>query len=670
MLARTNLAHPSIVAPFDAGVEGTVAYLAEDYVAADSLDAAIRQYGPAPASQAIRILAAAGGAIDFAAAVGVHHGALHPRDVLVTPDDTRITGLGVGRALEAVGLRGPMRRPYVAPERVQREGWDARADVYSLGVLARELLAGRSKPDAGAEPLPDDQAERLKPVLARATAARPADRFSTCLELIGAVQDALAGAAARPATKPESPVAREARAKQPTHDLLLPLDGEETDDATVLGAGVRLRLDEAEAVADFTGRADRGPVAAAAAMPLPDLDLHARANGGEPPADTFDLSDLDSQLAAEPGSFERESPAHELPVEHAREDGIPEPAPFEGADSFSIAGPRTAELGPPIEMPVAGREADEAERFTGAFAVPPEATPEEPPSVREPESSEIREPVPSETTVALLDAPVAAEMPRPHLATPARSSVTYRLYTAVLIVGIVLGAVAGYFVGSWRATARLSSAATATSAQSTQAPAPSAQPAATSPSTGPAAAALIPGAGAAQPQAPAGTAPAARTAAPVVKGTLVVRSTPRGASVAINGRARGRTPLRLTNLPAGRYTVRVARSGYTTEERTVVLSADQPTSTLALTLARPSRAQPASRAGFFGTLSVESLPSGAGVFVDGRLLGTTPLADARVAAGSHVLRVDRTGFRPWTEAIQIVTGQSKRVTASLNREPK
>ena len=56
-LTRINLAHPSIVAPFDAGLEGTSAYLVTDYLAAESLDAAIRQYGPAPVSQAMRILA-------------------------------------------------------------------------------------------------------------------------------------------------------------------------------------------------------------------------------------------------------------------------------------------------------------------------------------------------------------------------------------------------------------------------------------------------------------------------------------------------------------------------------------------------------------------------------------------------------------------------------------
>jgi hypothetical protein len=101
---------------------------------------------------------------------------------------------------------------------------------------------------------------------------------------------------------------------------------------------------------------------------------------------------------------------------------------------------------------------------------------------------------------------------------------------------------------------------------------------------------------------------------------------------------------------------------------------------LTFSLDRSSRAQPASRAEatagaagaarteFFGSLAVESLPAGARVFLDGRLLGTTPLVSARIPVGSHVVRVDRAGFLPWTTSVQIVSGQRVRVTASLERE--
>ena len=48
-------------------------------------------------------------ALDLAAAVDITHGALHPRDVLVSADDVRLTGVGIARALEAVGSSAPIR---------------------------------------------------------------------------------------------------------------------------------------------------------------------------------------------------------------------------------------------------------------------------------------------------------------------------------------------------------------------------------------------------------------------------------------------------------------------------------------------------------------------------------------------------------------------------------
>ena len=63
------------------------AYLVQEYVAADSLDLVIREYGAAPAADALRVAAQLAGALDFAAAVQVRHGALHPRDVLLSSDE-------------------------------------------------------------------------------------------------------------------------------------------------------------------------------------------------------------------------------------------------------------------------------------------------------------------------------------------------------------------------------------------------------------------------------------------------------------------------------------------------------------------------------------------------------------------------------------------------------
>jgi serine/threonine protein kinase len=649
-LAQVTLAHPSIVVPFDAGIEGTLAYLVEDYVAADSLDAAIRQYGPAPISQAMRILVSAAGALDFAAVVGVHHGALHPRDLLVTPDETRMTGLGVGRALEAIGLRAPMRRPYVAPERVQRERWDARADVYSLGVLARELLVGRSRPgrETAAGPrLPDDQAARLQPVFARATAARAADRFSTSLDFTGAVQDALAGTRTRATAVPAAAAAEDSRpphaekAGPPVHHLLLPLEPEGTDEDAAAGGAVRLRLDDEEALPELPLPAD--VAAAGGVTALSDFDLDTRAGDREEPADALDLSDLDSQLTPDLRPFREDEPADE--DEQRTETRTPTPTP--------------------------SSKDEEAERFVDVFEAEPEPAEAEPGRLAEP-----RAPAKQGHTLFASDAfePAVAQVPaalhRPELMRDRRRSRALPL-AAMLIVGIVLGAIAGYLIGVGRSgnQARLAPTTTAspTATPPGAAPGPAAAPQA--PATPTAASGTAAGVSTPAVQGPQSSAPSATTPA-AANGVLLVRSTPRGAAVTVNGRPRGVTPLRLRNLAPGRYTVRVSRRGYASGEREVVLSAERPSSTVTVSLDRASRAQPASRTSFYGSLSVDSLPAGASVFLDGGLIGTTPMVASRVAAGSHVVRVDRTGFRSWTSPIQVVSGQRLRVTASLERESK
>ena len=88
-LISAELTHPAIAEPLASGITGASAYLAHDYVAAESLDLAVREYGPAPPADALRVAAQLAGALDFAAIVNVSHGALHPRDVLLSTDQAR-----------------------------------------------------------------------------------------------------------------------------------------------------------------------------------------------------------------------------------------------------------------------------------------------------------------------------------------------------------------------------------------------------------------------------------------------------------------------------------------------------------------------------------------------------------------------------------------------------
>ena len=68
-----------------------------------------------------------------------------------------------------------------------------------------------------------------------------------------------------------------------------------------------------------------------------------------------------------------------------------------------------------------------------------------------------------------------------------------------------------------------------------------------------------------------------------------------------------------------------------------------------------------------GALSVESLPPGAQVFLDGKLVGVTPLALASVPAGDRAIHLDRAGYRRWSSSVRIVASENSRVTASLEK---
>jgi len=114
-----------IVRAIDSGVEGATPFLALEFVSDDTLDAILRESRRVTQKQALALCGALGRAIDAAWALGIGHGALHPRDIFVAESgEVALSGFGVAQALMAVGLRAPVRRPYSAPERESGGAWD------------------------------------------------------------------------------------------------------------------------------------------------------------------------------------------------------------------------------------------------------------------------------------------------------------------------------------------------------------------------------------------------------------------------------------------------------------------------------------------------------------------------------------------------------------------
>jgi hypothetical protein len=85
---------------------------------------------------------------------------------------------------------------------------------------------------------------------------------------------------------------------------------------------------------------------------------------------------------------------------------------------------------------------------------------------------------------------------------------------------------------------------------------------------------------------------------------------------------------------------------------------------------RKPQPPPTTPATFGGSLSISSRPAGATVTLDGRVVGVTPLTLPEVAAGSHAVRLELEGYHTWSVSAQVVSGQQKKVTASLERRER
>jgi PEGA domain/Protein kinase domain len=604
-LIATRVAHPAAIAPVATGIEGVNAYLAQDYVVAESLDITLRN-GPLPPADALRVATQLAGALDAAAKVQVGHGVLHPRDVLLSADEARLTGLGIAQAVEHVGVPTQVRRPYTAPERTVGFDWGRRADVFGLAALMHEMLWGRRMAATGEEAarslteLAGGDLTRLQAVFGRALADDPAERFATASEFTGALRQAFKVARVR--LQPS----REASADR--HSL-----------------GVGSQPDRAQTI----------------------------------PLRTDPTAEREPRL-----------PLERPPVEHAEGALEKEPEP--------VAPPADLDLQPPV--------------------LPPELIDSYRPA---PDSLLVDE--------------------------PSRSAISPLAFA--LVIGAALGFAAGFGVGargrSTEAAATTESPREFTDAEVRLPPSPlrgfgePGKPDPTAGQTAPTVGQPDPTVGQPNPRAgqaaatavkPEGTladragrlqpdlqtkSPKPAPAAPVV-GSLLVRSTPLGARVLVDGRDRGRTPLTVGNLSRGAHTVRVIRDGYVADERVVTITTAQRAHSVTARLA-PERAAPAPNAvkaakatastsaikppgpagptGQTGPagrpgaapLTVESRPAGAKVFIDGRLVGITPLVVPGVTVGEHALYLDHEGYQRWASAIHIITTDKNRVTASLDR---
>jgi len=132
------------------------------------------------------------------------------------------------------------------------------------------------------------------------------------------------------------------------------------------------------------------------------------------------------------------------------------------------------------------------------------------------------------------------------------------------------------------------------------------------------------------------------------------------------------TPVTVRDLARGAHQVHIARDGFVPSDRRVTIRASAPAQSVTVELlpiraSAPAPATPATLGRFSGALVVDSRPTGARVYIDGKAAGTTPLSMDDVAAGEHAIRLERDGYLRWTASVRVVAGERNRVTASLER---
>jgi serine/threonine protein kinase len=689
---EADLFHPSIVEPIAAGVQGMLAYRAEEYVAAESLDVAMRHHAPASFDTMMRIVGQLAEGIDVARRAGVGHGALHPRDIFVTPDEARASGFGVVDALERVGLRAPVRRPYSAPERIAGGAWSTPADVFSLGAIAFELLTGRRPSATGLEigPLTGAVAlgaDRLQSVLARAMHDNPEERFPNGL--------AFAQALAETAGTPEPPGFAAGAVEAPPQPsegsrsiqmIAIPVEPPQFADEDDGGGSDEVHRPEIpmyadEGAAGIAGDRDQGVAHWALERDEEDEEAVRPEDPGDDEPDVEDGPSGTHAARFAPFDDLHEEPAGEGLVFDAADLALrDEPLSPGAGDEFRFSAQRGQPPVRPEPEPDAAPFFEPAadERQPAAFAPPMFERPVTPPPQiveRDVQRYLAHDPDEPDSYEGVQD---AGERGRP----------TMLPLALMLGLGLVLGFGAGYFAGSRGAdpgseiaatndSPRVASGdaagpATAAAPSGRREPPPDPGTEAPAPTTRPSAAA-----------APAGAARA---------GKLVVQTTPPGAAVTINGKPSGRAPLTRESLAFGDYTVQVVLPGYQTRNAQVRLSAAAASRTLSMQLQREpgvaarsttpppaartqkpapvpaapmARPAPAVSTAATGVLEIDSRPIGAQVFVDGRPVGPTPVRVPDVAPGDRIVRLELAAHRTWTEVAQVTRGRTTRVAGSL-----
>jgi serine/threonine-protein kinase len=202
--AVARLKDPGLVAVYDQGIDGEHPFLVMELIEGGTLRELLRERGPMPPHAVAAVLRPVLGGLAVAHSAGLVHRDIKPENVLISDDgDVKIADFGLVRAVAEAKITSTSvilgTADYLSPEQVSTGDAGPRSDVYSVGILAYELLTGVtpftgdsalavayqrmdndvSPPSAVIEGVP----AQFDELVGHATAREPADRYADAHEM-------------------------------------------------------------------------------------------------------------------------------------------------------------------------------------------------------------------------------------------------------------------------------------------------------------------------------------------------------------------------------------------------------------------------------------------------------------------------------------------------------
>jgi len=207
------LTHPHILPLYDSGEAAGVVYYVMPFVEGPSLRDRLDAEGRLPVPEALLIARQVVGALDYAHRRGLVHRDIKPENIMLYEGAALVTDFGIALALHS-GRGGDLEESglvvgtpvYMSPEQAMGDPVDARSDLYSVGCVLYEMLAGAPPFDGETpmaitaqklvDPLPPVRERRaevsaaVEAVLGRALATKADERYATAAEMAAALEPA------------------------------------------------------------------------------------------------------------------------------------------------------------------------------------------------------------------------------------------------------------------------------------------------------------------------------------------------------------------------------------------------------------------------------------------------------------------------------------------------